>query len=275
MRHPPAAPSALQVLINALSLDALRTALIAVLNGAADHARQVAGDDELDTSHVPHPGAAAAPPGPAQDATKKRGGWPRGVPRSTRTPAEAAATLAARRAKYAATARAKRAAARHAKVGKTGKPNGGNGASAEPTLAERLWQHAEKLEPARPYRAVTQKLGVHSAQAVDHFRRRTVPPGPQPTAALPHCPPPIARSRKPKCYPSCSPPSAKKPTLCGWRRLKTYLSSIARTARSRAASKRCPPHRVSRRGRTPAGRPRRCARSPAARPACAGARLAP
>jgi hypothetical protein len=47
---------------------------------------------------------------------------------------------------------------------------------AETALAAKLWQRATELSPSAPWKAVAQEFGVNSALALDHFRRRSMPP---------------------------------------------------------------------------------------------------
>jgi hypothetical protein len=75
-------------------------------------------------------------------AGKRSGGWPRGKPRGPRRPADKATRLVAQRKRDAEKKRAARAAARAAPQAKPGSP--------ETTLAQTLWQHAEKLQPKAP-----------------------------------------------------------------------------------------------------------------------------
>jgi hypothetical protein len=46
----------------------------------------------------------------------------------------------------------------------------------ETALAAKLWQRATELSPPAPWKAVAQEFGINSALALDHFRRRSMPP---------------------------------------------------------------------------------------------------
>jgi hypothetical protein len=184
MRHPSAAPSPLQILIAALPPEVLRAALLAVLSGVT------AGDGEKAKAAPASRAAEAAAPAPAPLVPPARKpGWPKGRPRRKTGPdadAEKAAARTAQLARNAAARRAQRAAKRQGDIGKgnAGKgnghgPNGGNG-SAGPTPAERLWRHAAKLEPAKPWRAIAKEFGLNE---LDCYRRRgDIPPGLPPNA---------------------------------------------------------------------------------------------
>jgi hypothetical protein len=110
-------------------------------------------------------------------APARRRGWPRGKPRKTAAAGETAAERTARLARHAAAQRRrdsekrrqKRAAARPAPARTSAEP-------AETALAAKLWQRATELSPSAPWKAVAQEFGVNSALALDHFRRRSMPP---------------------------------------------------------------------------------------------------
>jgi hypothetical protein len=56
--------------------------------------------------------------------------------------------------------------------------NGGNGSSStEAASAKTLWQHAEKLQPKAPWRAIVREFGINEAVAQDAHRTRKLPPG--------------------------------------------------------------------------------------------------
>jgi hypothetical protein len=118
---------------------------------------------------------------PPAIVAKRPGGWPRGRPRGhksgPRSPAVVATMkLAQQRRRDAEKKRAKRAAARAA-----AKANGGNGSSsteaAATKSATKLWQHAEKLQPKAPWRAIVREFGVNEAVAQDAHRTHKLPPG--------------------------------------------------------------------------------------------------
>jgi hypothetical protein len=112
--------------------------------------------------------AASAPAAPAEAPAlaKRRGGWPRGRRRGARKArATAARKVATRRRRYS----------------RQPKANGSNG--AETGSAKTLWQHAERLQPKAPWRAVVREFGINEAVAQDAHRNHTLPPGITPDAA--------------------------------------------------------------------------------------------
>jgi hypothetical protein len=79
--------------------------------------------------------------------------------------------LAERRRRY----EAKRTAARRAaKAAKAIKATAGNGQDAAIT-PQAFWQHAEKLEPTRPWLAVTRQFDVKEAIAQNCYRKLSLP----------------------------------------------------------------------------------------------------
>jgi hypothetical protein len=191
MRH---TPSPLRVLVAALPDAALRPLLIELLQNGA-----------MRKTATPAPAAPkAARPAPKPAPAKRSPGRPRGRPSK-------AAVLARQRERDAALKREKRAAAAEAKKSNTAqtstaKANGANGAgsrelrrerdrarhaaraaaigpssavaaAAEAASAKTLWQHAEKLQPKTPWRAVARELGINDAVALDAHRIHKLPPG--------------------------------------------------------------------------------------------------
>jgi hypothetical protein len=77
--------------------------------------------------------------------------------------------LAERRARYAANRKAKRQAA-----AKAIKATAGNGQDAAIT-PQAFWQHAEKLEPTRPWLAVTRQFDLKEAIAQNCYRKLSLP----------------------------------------------------------------------------------------------------
>jgi hypothetical protein len=115
------------------------------------------------------------PPAPAKRPLGKKRGRPRGPRKSTLAAAAADEKLAQQRQRDAALKREKRAAARAARQAK---PNGSNGRnSPEITSAQTLWQHAEKLQPKAPWRAIVREFGINEAVAQDAHRTHKLPPG--------------------------------------------------------------------------------------------------
>jgi hypothetical protein len=47
----------------------------------------------------------------------------------------------------------------------------------ETTPAQTLWQHAEKLQPKAPWRAIVREFGINEAVAQDAHRNYKLPPG--------------------------------------------------------------------------------------------------
>jgi hypothetical protein len=116
------------------------------------------------------PAPATTMPAPA----KRPRGRPRG-PRKSTMVAKASDAKLAQRQRDAALKREKRAAARAARQAK---PNGSNGRnSPEITSAQTLWQHAEKLQPKAPWRAIVREFGINEAVAQDAHRTHKLPPG--------------------------------------------------------------------------------------------------
>jgi hypothetical protein len=148
----------LQILVAALPDAALRPLLVELVLGGAMAAAPLASATETKT------------PAPA----RIRRGWPRGVPRGPRKQAAVKRTRA-----QLDQLNAKRKAARAAAKATVAKPNGGNGSSpaAEPTPAQTLWQHAEKLQPKAPWRAIVREFGINEAVAQDAHRTHKLPPG--------------------------------------------------------------------------------------------------
>jgi hypothetical protein len=67
-----------------------------------------------------------------------------------------------------------------ARAARQAKPNNGgsNGsATAETAAAKTLWQHAEKLQPKAPWRAIVREFGINEAVAQDAHRTHKLPPG--------------------------------------------------------------------------------------------------
>jgi hypothetical protein len=105
---------------------------------------------------------------PVEPEVRRKRGRPRGRPRRTATngrrrgteaPAKAAdSKLVARRQRYAA----KRAAAR--REAKAAAKAGSNGEDV-PVTPAMLWQHAERVEPQAPWKAVARELGVKDVHA--------------------------------------------------------------------------------------------------------------
>jgi hypothetical protein len=123
---------------------------------------------------VTKPPAIVAKRPPGWRLGKKRG-RPRGPRKSTLAAAAADEKLAQQRQRDAALKREKRAAARTARQAK---PNGSNRRnSPEITSAQTLWQHAEKLQPKAPWRAIVREFGINEAVAQDAYRTRKLPPG--------------------------------------------------------------------------------------------------
>jgi hypothetical protein len=182
----------LQVLVAAIPDAALRPLLIELLQNGA-----------MPTPAKPAP--TTKPAAPAKPAAAKRSpGRPRGRPSK-------AAVLARQRERDATLKREKRSAAAEAKKSNTAqtstaKANGANGAgsrelrrerdrarhaakaaaigpssavaaAAEAASAKTLWQHAEKLQPKAPWRAVVREFGINEAVALDAHRIHKLPPG--------------------------------------------------------------------------------------------------
>jgi hypothetical protein len=119
---------------------------------------------------------------PIEPSARRKGGWPRGRPRGSAAKRRQRGTegstkgsvdpkLATRRKRY----EAKRAAARQAAKATEAAANGSNGQDAAVT-PQAFWQHAEKLEPTRPWRAVVREFDVKEALAQNCYRKLSLPP---------------------------------------------------------------------------------------------------
>jgi hypothetical protein len=154
------AATPLQILVAAIPNAALRPLLIELLqNGAL-------------------PTAPLAPDAAETTTPATRRGWPRGKPRGRKTVAagETAAERTARLARHAAAQRRRDSEKRRQKLSSASGSGNGGAEPAETALAAKLWQRATTLSPAAPWKAVVQEFGVNSALALDHFRRRSLPP---------------------------------------------------------------------------------------------------
>jgi hypothetical protein len=88
---------------------------------------------------------------------------------------DAAAKLAARRKRYEAKRAAARRAARATKAIKAAAPPAGNGQDV-PVTPAMLWQHAERIEPTAPWKAVAREFGVKDIHAQAAYRNQSLPP---------------------------------------------------------------------------------------------------
>jgi hypothetical protein len=104
----------------------------------------------------------------------------RGRPPGTGAPAKKSVDpkLAARRKRYEAKRAVARQAAKTAKVAAQTNGNG-EGVAVSP---QAFWQHAEKLEPTRPWLAVTREFDVKEAIAQNCYRKLSLPPSIGPMA---------------------------------------------------------------------------------------------
>jgi hypothetical protein len=155
------AATPLQILVAAIPNAALRPLLIELLQNGAMPAAPLAPDAAETTTPAP--------------ATRRRG-WPRGKPRKTAAAGETAAERTARLARHAAAQRQRDSEKRRQKLSSASGSGNGGAEPAETALAAKLWQRATTLSPAAPWKAVVQEFGVNSALALDHFRRRSLPP---------------------------------------------------------------------------------------------------
>jgi hypothetical protein len=207
MRQP--APSPLQTLLAAVPDEALRPLVLALLNGAAPAAanpgrRRWQPRQEGDFRN----GRPLAGDRRQGGAPRRRAGWPKGKPRGPRkaiaktggidpqqeenaslpgiTSATAKEKRAARRQRQASSLRARRAAARQDKAGNGAHKGPAKGAhvpppdgrtSPEVTPALALWEHAARLQPKTPWRAVAREFGTNEQQAVDCYLSKSNPPG--------------------------------------------------------------------------------------------------
>jgi hypothetical protein len=176
MRQPAVDPApALRSLIGAIPDDRLRELVLEMLLASLTAKAPIAHAEGRKRPDAP-PIAAAAP--------AKQRGWPLGKPRGPRKATEKAtktkvdeaeAKLAQQRQRDAAKKREKRAAARAVRQAK---PNSSNGTEAAVTKsAAKLWQHAERLEPKAPWRAIVREFGINEALAQDAYRAHTLPLG--------------------------------------------------------------------------------------------------
>ena len=127
------------------------------------------------------PAHAAAEPAPAPETPappRVRRGWPRGKPRGPRkAKRNRAATKrtgvnTARRRRYAEQRSAAKRPADHA-----ARPTAASGSTdAGGISAATFWEHAAKLEPARPWAAVSREFDVREPVAQNCYRNRSLPP---------------------------------------------------------------------------------------------------
>jgi hypothetical protein len=133
--------------------------------------------------HLALTSLATPPPAtsPVELSVRRKGGWPSGRPRKTATNGRRRGTgtpakntdpkLAARRKRYEAKRAAARQAAKATKV--AAKPNGnGEGAAVSP---QAFWQHAEKIEPLKPWLAVIREFDIKEAVAQHAYRNQSLP----------------------------------------------------------------------------------------------------
>jgi hypothetical protein len=199
MRRPrkPATSSALHALVDALPDEALRPLLLELL-------RDVGMPAPTDPAEDPAPSPRRAyrrRPGSRPPGRKRRGGPGRprktdtdsvaakiiarrrreerrgpGRPRKVETAATVEAKLAARRIRNNELARARRAAAKPTTA--TDHSNrAGNGTPKPAITPAQLWEHAARISPKTPWRAVARELGTNEAQALDAYRAGSLPPG--------------------------------------------------------------------------------------------------
>jgi hypothetical protein len=99
------------------------------------------------------------------------------LPRRRRKPAVDERKLADRRKRYAAKRKAERQAAKAAKAIKANAPAAAVGNGQDAAVApQAFWQHAEKLEPTRPWKAVVREFGVKEAVSQQAYRSQSLPP---------------------------------------------------------------------------------------------------
>jgi hypothetical protein len=84
-----------------------------------------------------------------------------------------AAKLAERRKRAAANRRAARAAAKAAKGSAPGTAGNGEDVAVTPAM---LWQHAERIQPTAPWKAVAREFGVKDIHAQAAYRNQSLPP---------------------------------------------------------------------------------------------------
>jgi hypothetical protein len=131
------------------------------------------------------------PPPPAQDAAKSRRGRP---PKATvaangrrrRTMRRGSAKkiiypkLQERRRRYEIKRRARHAAKATAATVDAGSNGTGKSQDPPPVTSQALWDHATRLEPCAPWRAVARELGTHIDVARRAFHTTSLPYGVRP-----------------------------------------------------------------------------------------------
>jgi hypothetical protein len=179
-----------KILVGAIADDRVRELLIELLlNGLPSKA--------ADGSPAAANGAQAPRARSRQAASQPKRGRPTKTAARDPTPAIDADALERRRAKARRYAAKRRARDRTAKAGASARPtvsaapavsaaagkrrgrpraiNGSNG--TEPTITpQAFWQHAEKLEPTRPWLAVMREFDVKEAVAQHAYRDQSLPP---------------------------------------------------------------------------------------------------
>jgi hypothetical protein len=160
-------PSALIAIVDALPDDRLRPLLVQLLRAGADV--------DVLAAPVGDPPPARRPRRPYKRRTGSRPpGRKRGRPRKVMV-ADADQKRIARNQREAARQRAKRAAAKAAAEHHNGAGNGAPKPAA--VTAKALWEHAARISPKTPWRAVARELGTNEAQALDAYRNGALIPG--------------------------------------------------------------------------------------------------
>jgi hypothetical protein len=115
------------------------------------------------------------PPTSAEPEVRRKGGWPRGRARrnASNGPRRAAKADGDAKPDPKLPARRQRYAARVVKAAAKAAGNGEDTAGASP---QAFWQHAEKLEPTKPWLAVAREFGVKAAVAQNCYRNQRLPP---------------------------------------------------------------------------------------------------
>jgi hypothetical protein len=170
---------ALRLLIGAVPNDRLRELMLELLLHGAPAGAPASAQAAMLAA------ATSVPDDPAP--AKRRPGWPKGKARGKRKAKAANGTAdvedysVVRRRRYAE----KRAAERAAKAGVNGSPTpvnhnaarNGAAANSEGVSAETFWNHARKLSPKEPWRAVVREFDISNGAAREALRNTALPSG--------------------------------------------------------------------------------------------------
>jgi hypothetical protein len=176
-------PETVRILVGAIANDRVRDVLVELLLGTltpsakAEHAQ-----------HSPNQAGAQRSRGRPLKAQPRVAAQAHPRRSDGRSPAISPEALERKREKarrYAAKKRAAAKAARGidkvaqpaAKVAKQSAPtNGGNGQPVANLSPQAFWEHAQRIEPAKPWLAVMREFGIKEGIAREAYRNKNLPP---------------------------------------------------------------------------------------------------